>query len=223
ERVHPEYFFWNKFVIHLTNTFATEEEVREAKQVMRELKYNNFAHYFREYQSLNLTIGRSGYNWGEEVELLLSRKIIHVVRGSGKFATDEEWVGEVLRVGLREQTMDQQDKLRNRGFTATDARGKQHQTSVSRFENKGREEHVKKEATPALVTSSYHPPPQRKFGQDSPATVPPGKDDGRPLLYTNWKAANGTSMQELNDKRGKEGDCPRCHRTGSFWQKCDAN
>ncbi|KAL0630512.1 hypothetical protein Q9L58_010640 [Maublancomyces gigas] len=127
ERVHPEYAFWNNFVIHLKKTFATEEEIREEKQLMRELKYTNIAKYLRECQSLNLTIGRSGEDWREEVELLLPRKINSLVGRSGKFATDEEWVEEVLRVCLLEQTMDRQDKLCNTGFAATNATAKQYE------------------------------------------------------------------------------------------------
>ncbi|KAL0630252.1 hypothetical protein Q9L58_010901, partial [Maublancomyces gigas] len=222
ERVHPEFAFWNNFVIHLKTTFTTEEVVREAKQLMRELKYTNIPDYLRECQSVNLTIRQSGDDWREEVELILPRKIIHVVGRSGKFANDEQWVEEVLRVGLREQTTDRQDKLGNTGIAATDARGKQHEKRVSCFEKKGREQQLRKEAAPALAASSSHPPPQSKFGKDSRSTVPPGKDDSRPILFTNWKTAHGTITQELIDKRRKAGGCSRCGRTGCFWKKCDA-
>ncbi|KAL0631480.1 hypothetical protein Q9L58_009658 [Maublancomyces gigas] len=86
-------------------TFATEEHVREAKQLIRELKYTNILDYLRQWQSLDLTIWRSGDVAKDEVELSLARIIICVVGRTAKFATDEEWVEKVLRVGLQEASM----------------------------------------------------------------------------------------------------------------------
>lgn len=60
ELIHPEYSFSDNFVVHLMQTFAAKEEVRKAKELMRELQNTNIGEYLQECQSLKIMMRAAG-------------------------------------------------------------------------------------------------------------------------------------------------------------------
>lgn len=95
-----EFCNWANWVIQMKKPFISRDEVREAKDKFRNIKYSNIEEYLGEVFLLNLTIGRRGTDWRDEVLSRVALKLRE--RMSEQVKRDDEAIlrAQLLEVGM---------------------------------------------------------------------------------------------------------------------------
>jgi len=116
----PDYATWERFRPEIIKRYIGIEEERRALDEMDRISYKaKIDTYLLLLENLNIKAGRSGIAWRVRVECKLPQEILRRL-SHFSFATDEEWMGLLTKVGRQEEELLERGKL-TKSLTTQDA------------------------------------------------------------------------------------------------------
>jgi hypothetical protein len=207
----PDYSTWERFRQEIIKRYICIEEERRALEAMDKIFYKDkIDTYLLLLENLNIKAGLTGIAWRVRVESKLPDEILRRL-SYFEFATDEEWMETIRKVGRQEE------ELRERGKITKSL------TTPHPPPPKRKREEPEKGFNTKFKPGGIRNKPQKGDSRwKSPRTSPAKNkfENGSKDEHTDWKQAHEGIQQDVVDKRKKEKRCPRCSMDNHTWRKC---
>jgi len=207
----PDYATWERFRQEIIKRYIGIEEERRALDEMDRISYKGkIDTCLRLLENLNIKAGLSGIAWRVRVESKLPQEILHRL-SHFSFATDEEWMEILRKVGRQEEELLERGKLTKSLTTPHTPPPKRKQEELdkgfnTKYEKRGSDNKAGK-------GPSRWKAPRNNTRQNKNNTV--AKDE-----HTDWKKAHDGIKDDVVEKRKKEKRCTRCSMDNHTWRKC---
>jgi len=207
----PDYATWERFRQEIIKRYIGIEEERRALDEMDRISYKGkIDTYLLLLENLNIKSGLSGIAWRVCVESKLPQEILSRL-SHFSFATDEDWIEILRKVGRQEEELLERGKLTKSLMTphAPPPKRKREEPDKSfntKYEKRGSGNKPGK-------ASSRWKAPRNNTAKNKNNTV--AKDE-----HTDWKKAHDRIKDDVVEKRKKEKRCTRCSMDNHTWRKC---
>jgi len=187
-----------------------EEERRALDEIHRISYMGTIDTYLLLLENLNIKAGLSGIAWRVRVESKLPQEILRRL-SYFLFATDEEWMEILRKVGRQEEELLDRGKLTKSLTTPHAPRPKRKREEPDKgFNTKYKKRGLDNKAEKG---PSQWKAPRNNTAKNKNNSV--AKDE-----HTDWKKAHDGIKDEVVEKRKKEKRCTHCSMDNHSWRKC---
>jgi hypothetical protein len=207
----PDYSTWERFRQEIIKRYIGIEEERRALEEMDKIIYKGkIDTYLLLLENLNIKAGLSGIAWRVRVESKLPDEILRRL-SHFDFASDEEWMEILRKVGRQEEELRERGKITKSIATphAPPPKRKREEPEKgfnTKFKRGGTEN--KSQKNPSRWKAPRTPQTKVKTNNNL-------KDE-----HTDWKKAHEGIHDDVVAKRKKESRCTRCSMDNHTWRKC---
>jgi len=207
----PDYSTWERFRQESIKRYIGIEEERRALDEMDRITYKGkIDTYLLLLENLNIKAGLTGIAWRVRAESKLPQEILRRL-SHFSFATDEEWMEILRKVGRQEEALLERGKLTKSLTTPHPPPSKRKREDSDRgfntkYEKKG------SDSKPGKGSSRWKAPRNNTARTKNNTAA---KDE-----HTDWKKAHDGIKDDVVEKRKKEKRCTHCSMDNHTWKKC---
>ena len=206
-----DYSTWERFRQDIIKRYMGIEEEQRALDEIDSINYKGkIDTYLLLLENLNITAGLSGIAWRVRVESKLAQEILCRLSHLS-FATDEEWIEILRKVGRQEEELLERGKL-TKSLTTPHApppkrkREEPDKGFNTKYGKSGSDD------KPGKGPSRWKAPRNNTLKNKNNTTT---KDE-----HTDWKKAQDGIKDDVVENRKREKRCTRCSMDNHPWRKC---